>query len=537
MQVKSWPSAKHPVTEKQVDGYPVKVYQDRPYSLREILQNTARRSPDKVAFIFEDQQLTYQAFTQKVNRISSALQSLCQIKKGARVALLFTNTLEFCVCYFAITQLGAVCVPLNYRLSSREFEYLLQDTGARAAIIEGIFWDRIEPIRSQCSHLDHVFISGPALPDGMRDYQELEAGGAEDFREEPLDEEDLASIMYTSGTTGLPKGAMMCHRNLLCNAITATDVMELSEDTRQMVVTPLFHASALHSQLIPSILNGGSCVIMKEFKTLESLALMAKEKVNLVIGVPTMYWFWVNSPDFDNYDLSAIQYTISGAAAAAPELIKKLAKKFPNSKFVNAGGMTETTSLTYALPPEAALTKLGSIGWATPCMEIMVVDEEGQELPLNESGEFWFKGAALCKGYWNKPEANKASFTRGWIHTGDIGKVDEDGYLFILDRKKDMIIRGGENIYCVEVENVLYSHPKVLEAAVVGVPDKIYGEQVKAVLVLKPGKVAEAEEIQAFCSKSLAEYKVPKQVSFTDVLPRNPGGKVLKTALREQDQS
>ncbi len=537
MRVKSWPSEKHPVIEKQVDGHAVRVYEDRPCSLREILQNTTRRSPDKVALVFEDQQLTYRTFTQRTNRVSSALQCLCHIKKGDRVAVLFTNTLEFCVCYFAIAQLGAICVPLNYRLSSREFEYLLRDTGAGVAIIEDVFWDRIEPIRSQCTSLDHVFIAGPAIPDGTRDYQELEVESTKNFREDPIDEEDLASIMYTSGTTGMPKGAMMCHRNLLCNAITATDVMELSADTRQMVLTPLFHASALHSQLIPSILNGGTCVIMKEFKTLESLELMAKEKVNLVIGVPTIYWFWVNNPDFNKYDLNSIQYTVSGAAAAAPELIKKLAKKFPNSKFVNAGGMTETTSLTYALPPVAALTKLGSIGWATPCMEIMVVDEQGKELPLNEIGELWFKGAALCKGYWNKPEANKGSFTEGWIHTGDIGKVDEDGYLFILDRKKDMIIRGGENIYCVEVENVLYSHPKVLEAAVVGVPDKIYGEQIKAVLVLKPGMVADTEEIKTFCSTSLADYKVPKHVSFTDVLPRNPGGKVLKNTLREQHRS
>jgi len=533
MKAKSWPTAGLNITEKIIDGVPIQVYADRPLSLREVLRSAVSKAPNKVALIYQNQQLTYRDFGQRIDRVSTALQKLCGVQKGDRVAILFTNTIEFCVCYFAITQIGAVCLPVNYRLSSQEMDYQLKDTGAEVLIFEEIYWDRVQPILGQIPQLKHVFIRGAKIPAGVRNYEDLEGWGQTSFAEAPINEEDLASIMYTSGTTGRPKGAMICHRNLICNAITASYIMNVTPETKQIILTPLFHASALHTQLMSSVIKVGTSVIMKEFKTKESLELMAKEKVTLVIGVPTMYWFWSTHPDFDQYDLSSIEYTISGAAPAAPELIKLLAEKFPRSKFINAGGQTESTSFTFALHPSDALKKLGSIGWAAPCNEIIVVDEKGNEKPLNESGELWFKGPAVCKGYWNNPEGTRETFTNGWLHTGDIGKVDEDGYLYLLDRKKDMIIRGGENIYCIEVENVLYSHPKVLEAAVVGVPDKIFGEQVKAVLVLKPGEVSTEEEIREFCLKHLADYKVPKYVQFVEALPRNPGGKVMKSLLRE----
>lgn len=532
MKARPWPTEGLNITEKIIGGVAIKVYADRPHSLREVLQHAVSTSPEKVAFIYQDQQITYRDFGRRVDRVSSALQKLCGIEKGDRVAILFSNTVEFCICYFAITQIGAICLPLNYRLSSQEMEYQLKDTGSKVLIFEEIYWDRIQPILASIPNVQHFFITGQKPPSGLHNYAELEES-ATSFIEAPIEEEDLASVMYTSGTTGRPKGAMICHRNLICNAITASYVMNVTSETKQIVLTPLFHASALHSQLMSSILKVATSVIMKEFKTKDSLELMAKEKVTLVIAVPTMYWFWVTYPEFHRYDLSSIEYTISGAAPAAPELIKLLAEKFPRSKFINAGGQTESTSFTFALHPKDALRKLGSIGWAAPCNEIIVVDENGNEKPLNESGELWFKGPAVCKGYWNNLQGTRETFTKGWLHTGDIGKADEDGYLYLLDRKKDMIIRGGENIYCIEVENVLYSHPKVLEAAVVGVPDKIFGEQVKAVLVLKPGEVSAEEEIREYCLKHLADYKVPKYVRFVDALPRNPGGKVVKSLLRE----
>ena len=533
MRAQAWPTEGLDITEKVIDGVPIKVHADRPRSLRQVLRKAVSIAPGKVALVYRDERVTYREFGERTERVSTALQKGCGIRKGDRVAVLFSNTMEFCVCYFAVTQFGAVCLPLNYRLNSQEMEYQLKDTGARVLILEEIYWDRVQPILAQIPSLERVYVTGDQTPPGVRNYDELEKWPETAFLEWPIDEEDLASIMYTSGTTGRPKGAMICYRNLICNAITCSYCMNITSETKQMILTPLFHASALHSQLISSVLKGGTSVIMKEFKTKDSLELMAREKVTLVIAVPTMYWFWVTHAEFDRYDLSSVEYTISGAAPAAPELIKLLAQKFPRSKFINAGGQTESTSFTFGLHPRDALKKLGSIGWATPCNEIIVVNEKGEELPYNESGELWFKGPAVCKGYWNNPQATKETFINGWLHTGDVGKVDEDGYLFLLDRKKDMIIRGGENIYCIEVENALYSHPKVLEAAVVGVPDKIFGEQVKAVLVLKPGESATEEEIRSHCLQHLANYKVPKYVKFVDALPRNPGGKVMKARLRE----
>lgn len=534
MNGKSWPTEGLNITEKIIDRIPIKVYADRLLSLREILDRAVSTYPEMTALIYQGYEMTYREFGDRAAQVSGALQRLCGIQKGDRVALLFSNTLEFCIGYFAVVQIGAVCLPLNYRLSNQEMEYQLQDTEARVLIFEDIYRDTVLPILPNLDKVEQVFITGSDIPAGLRSYRELEGQGPS-FEKVPIDEEDLASIMYTSGTTGRPKGAMICHRNLICNGMTAVHIMKVTPKTRQMILTPLFHASALHSQLISSVLMGGTGVIMKEFKTKESLELMAREKVTLLVAVPTMYWFWVSYPEFDQYDLSSIELTLSGAAPAAPELIKLLAEKFPHSKFINAGGQTESTSFTFALPPEDALTKLGSIGWATPCNEIIVVDERGKELPRNEMGELWFKGPAVCQGYWNNPKGTKETITNGWLHTGDVGKVDEDGYLYLLDRKKDMIIRGGENIYCIEVENALYGHPKVLEVAVVGVPDKIFGEQVKAVLVLKPGETATEEEIRQFCFQHLADYKVPKYVRFTDALPRNPGGKVVKAKLREEN--
>jgi long-chain acyl-CoA synthetase len=534
MLVKSWPAEGLNITEKIIDGIPIKVYADRLYSLREVLRRAVITAPEKTALIFQGYEVTYREFGERAARVSGNLQRLCGIQKGDRVALLFSNTLEFCIGYFAVTQMGAICLPLNYRLSSEEMKYQLQDTGARVLIFEDIYKDTVLPILPDLDSLEKIFIHGKEIPEGIQPYGVLEEGDAQ-FEEWLIDEEDLASIMYTSGTTGRPKGAMICHRNLICNGMTAVNVMKVTPDTKQMILTPLFHASALHSQLISAVLTASIGVIMKEFKTKESLELMDREKITILVAVPTMYWFWVTYPEFDRYDLSSIELTISGAAPAAPELIKLMAEKFPRSRFINGGGQTESTSFTFALPPEAALKKLGSVGWAAYCNEIIVVNDQGEEQPYNAMGELWFKGPAVCKGYWNKPEQTRETITNGWLHTGDVGKVDEDGFLYLLDRKKDMIIRGGENIYCIEVENALYSHPKVLEAAVVGVPDKIFGEQVKAVLVLKPGESATPEEIREFCFKQLADYKVPKYVTFMEALPRNPGGKVVKARLREEN--
>jgi acyl-CoA synthetase (AMP-forming)/AMP-acid ligase II len=527
-----WDEAMLAVTTKQVDGTRIRVFADRPQSLGEMLKNAVARFPRKAALICNQTTVTYDAFGHKVAAVASALQLSHGVRKGDRVAILFSNTIEFCVSFFAITRIGAICIPLNYRLSPDEMVYQLEDTGAGLLIYESVYHDKIKSVRAKTNGLNKLFVVGEAAGPGVGRFDELAAWTGRDDHPVPVDEEDIASIMYTSGTTGKPKGAMLCHRNLICNAMSAAHIMAIGPDTRQIVLTPLFHASALHSQLMTSMLAGGTLVLMKEFKTRESLELMAKEKVNLVIAVPTMYWFWVNTPDFDRFDFSSLQYTISGGAPAAPELITRLAAMFPNAKFINAGGMTESVSFTFALPPGDALRKLGSIGWATPCMDIRVANENGESVGPEEIGELWYSGAAVCKGYWNKPEATRQTFKEGWLLTGDMGRFDEEGFLFLMDRKKDMIIRGGENIYSVEVENTLYAHPDILEAAVVGVPDQIFGEKVKAVVVPKPGHEVTGQSVKSFCQEHLAGYKIPEYIEIVDALPRTPSGKVKKNLLR-----
>lgn len=527
-----WSEEALEITTKHVDGRIIRVFANHPISLGEMLKRSVERYPDKNALIYNQTSVTYEEFGKRVDNVASALKLGHGIEKGDRVAILFSNTIEFCVCFFAITQIGAICIPLNYRLSPDETVYQLEDTNTGTLIYESIYHDKIQSVRTRAPSLNKLFAVGDVPTEGIGHFDELVSWEGQSAAPVALDEEDIASIMYTSGTTGKPKGAMICHRNLVCNAMSAAHIMEIGPDTKQIILTPLFHASALHSQLMTSVLEGGTLVLMKEFKTRESLELMAKERINLVIAVPTMYWFWVNTTDFDQYDFSSLQYTISGGAPAAPELITRLARMFPNSKFINAGGMTESISFTFALPPKDALRKLGSIGWATPCMDIGVMDENGNPVTVGEIGELWYSGAAVCKGYWNKPDATRQSFKDGWLLTGDMARFDEHGYLFLMDRKKDMIIRGGENIYSVELENTLYAHPDILEAAVVGVPDKIFGEKVKAVIVPKPDQAITEQSVKAFCLEHLADYKVPEYIEFVDALPRTPSGKVTKNLLR-----
>lgn len=300
-----------------------------------------------------------------------------------------------------------------------------------------------------------------------------------------------------------------------------------------LIMVPLFHVTGLHTQLAKSLFVGSTTVLMRTFKADKALEIIEAEGVTLSISVPTIYWLMLMCPDFSKRDLRTFRTIVYGGAPCPPELIQRLSKAFPGASLINAGGLTEGTSLQYALPPQDALRKAGSVGFPTPCTEFRIVDEEDRDVPSGEVGELLLKGAGIARGYWEDPEETRRTFQGGWLRTGDLAKVDEEGYLWLMDRKKDMIIRGGENIYSVEVENVLYAFPKILEAAVVGVPDPIFGEQVKAFVVLKEGQEATEEEIRAFCSKHLADYKVPKTVEILqEPLPRNPGGKVCKDLLR-----
>jgi long-chain acyl-CoA synthetase len=532
MWVKDWPAEGMDIEEATIGGVRMRINADRPRSLREVLRKVSALYPDKEAVIYEELRLTYKEIFSRINRISAALLKM-GFEKGDRIGLLFSNTIEFVYSYFAICQMGAIAVPLNYRLSSEELEYQLSNTEAKGLILEEGYWTTFAPIRDKLRELDWVFLVGDVERKGVRSFSKLIQWGEETFPEPDINEEDIASIMFTSGTTGRPKGVMLSHRNLITNGMNASHAMLMNHDSKQLIITPFFHASALHAQLIPNVLLGSTAVILKRYSTKASLEIMANEKINFLVAVPTIYWFWVTYTELHKFDLSSMKVAITGGAPASTELITRFYREFPNTKFINAGGMTECTSGAWGVPAEFMFKKLGSVGFAFPCVDVRTVSEDGRDVGVNEPGDLWYRGPAVCMGYWNNEKAWAESFSDGWLHSGDIGKVDEDGFLWLLDRAKDMIIRAGENIYCIEVENALYQDPKIAEAAVVGVPDKIFGEKVKAFLVLHEGEKATAEEIREFCLTRLADYKVPEYIEFVSELPRNPSGKVEKQKLRD----
>ena len=299
-----------------------------------------------------------------------------------------------------------------------------------------------------------------------------------------------------------------------------------------MCCIPLFHITGLSCLMLPPIFSGVACVYMRQFKTKDFLEIMAQEKVTQYMGVINVIWLMVNHPDFDQYDFSSFQTALFGGSPATEEMVRGIFSKLPHLQISVGYGLTECFAITTSTPYEDALRKIKAVGKCLPTVDAKIVDDEGYEVPTETIGEIVFKGTKIFKGYWKKPEATSATIVDGWVHTGDIGKIDDEGFIYILDRKKDMINRGGEKIYSLEVENVVSGYPKVLEVAVVGVPDQFLGEAVKVAIVLRPGQTADEEEIRKFCSEHLADYKVPKYVEFLDSLPRNPAGKVIKGGLR-----
>jgi long-chain acyl-CoA synthetase len=456
------------------------------------------------------------------------------IQKGDRVSILQGNSAEWPVSFFALSRLGAISVPLNIRFKGEELKFMIQDSGSKAIIFDPEFAVMIAEIKKDLGSVRHFIATGKEKSPGILSFEEL----LQEKEKPPfvdVDEEDLNSIFYTSGTTGRPKGAMTSHRNIIHVVISVSRVIGIPQGVKQLIAIPLFHVTGCDAQLLVGVYLGGTSVVMKAYKSDEAMALIEKEKIELVVGVPTMYWLMLNSPEFNKFDLSSLKSTTYGGAPAPPELIRQMKEKFPQSRLGNGYGLTETSSLVSFLTEEYILTKPGSIGPAIPTAEIRVVDPHGKDVPAGGPGEIFIRSPNVVQGYWENPQATKDAIVDGWLHTGDVGRLDEEGFLYIVDRMKDMIIRGGENVYCVEVENTLYAHPKVLEAAVIGVKDKFFGEQVKAIVVLKPGENATEEEIKAFCAQHIADYKVPKYVEFlNEPLPRNPGGKVIKTELKKK---
>ncbi len=520
------------VVREDHGGTRVLNYKVRPRNLHAILQASADKYADKNAFECRSGNATFGKFLADVECFAAAMQDRLKIKKGDRVALLLDNDLAFPLTFFAAARIGAVAVPINIRFVSIEIAYILKDSGARAVFVDPIYMSECSRAAKTAPDLEHIISTGRSsgAADGLH-LEDLIKNASGKADEVDVDENDLAAIFYTSGTTGEPKGAMCTHRNFIANAINSHVTVGSTPDDRGLVCVPLCHPTACHSQMISAIYLGSTCVILPRFNADETLTAIETSRITTLVGVPTVHWLLLTQIKLKDYDLDTLTNIIYGGAPASPELVRRLREAFPSVRLGNGYGLTETSSMATFLPDEYAMEKPDSVGPPVPTVELRIVDE-GIDLPPGKIGEIVLKGANVVDGYWRDPRATAEVFKDGWFYSGDLGRVDEEGFLHIVDRKKDMIIRGGENIYSVEIESALESHPDVFEAAAVGRADKVFGEQVMAYIVRNPGSRLTADEILDFCDKRLADFKVPKYIEFVDELPRNPAGKIDKRTLR-----
>ncbi len=499
--------------------------------VHEILEYTAGRLPDKTALIEGEAKLTFAQIDSGVKAFSARLAEL-GVTKGDRIALLFPNCIEFCIAYFAIMRLGAIVVPLNNRLAAKEFQYIINDADPHTLIIGHPFWDTYLSFRDGLDHPLTLIYAGEERKEHAEYFADMIDPCSQVLSPPSISYDDPACIMYTSGTTGLPKGAVMTNLNIFTNVRNCGAHMGYREDDTTLIVVPLFHVTGLNTQLLAFFYVGGTTVIMRDYKTAEMINLLATHKVTTMIAVPTIYTLMLTNPDLESVDISSLHTLSYGGASMAPDTIRALHTRL-GVNLINAYGLTETSSLATTMPPCDAVRKGSSVGLPVSGIQLRIVGKNGDNVNTGQVGELWVKGPNVVRTYWKKPEATAKNLGEGWLRTGDYARIDEEGYVYIVDRKKDMINRGGENVYSIEVESALQTNPKVLEAAVVPRSHTIFGEVVHAFVVPMPGLEPSEEEIILHCERQIADYKVPASVTFLEELPRNPGGKVLKRRLRE----
>jgi long-chain acyl-CoA synthetase len=543
-----------------IRGIPTRTWKNAPATLRDVFQ-TSRTFPDREFLVYDDERATYDAFARATLALARQLQA-DGVKKGDRVAVIMRNLPEWPVAFFAGVLIGAIVTPLNAWWTGAELEYGLADSGAKIAIVDDERLGRVSDYLDTLGDLKKVYVSRYAGEAPHPKVARLEdvigpTNGWKDLPDLPLPDvdmgpEDDVTILYTSGTTGQPKGALGTHRNMTSN-IGAGGISAVRNFLRAgqpapesdphkipqrvtLLVVPLFHATGLSATLGPTMNSGGKIVLMRRWDAEPAMRLIEREKVSSTGGVPTIAWQLIEHPARSKYDLSSLVAVTYGGAPSAPELVRKIGEIFPGSAPGNGWGMTETTATFTSHLGKDYENRPDSAGPAAPVGEMEIRDPADGKTVLAPGavGELWVKGPQVVKGYWNKPEATAETFVDGWLRTGDLARVDEEGFLFIIDRAKDMLIRGGENIYCVEVENVLYGHPDVMDAALVGIPHKTLGEEPAAVVHLKPGGTATESQLRAFVRERLAGFKVPVKIAFwPETLPRNANGKILKSELKK----
>jgi len=533
-----------------------------PIPLFQFLEDTAAKYPDNPALIFLHHAMPYRQLDELVNKLANALIGL-GVKKGDRVALYMANCPQYVIGYYATLKIGAVVVPVNPLYVAREVEHQLKDSGAETIVVMSRFYPVVQEVRSKTA-LKHVIVTNikeyfppvvkllftlakekkggdrVTLAQGDHWFQDLVAAAPAAKPNVQVGPDDLACFQYTGGTTGVAKGAVLTHRNLVANTMQAHSWFTRVEKGKEVYLTalPLFHSYGMTTCMNSAIYSAGALLLIPNPRDIKDvLKNIDKHKPTIFPGVPTMYVAINNHPDTPKYDLKSVKACISGAAGLPVEVQKKFTEITGGARLVEGYGLSEASPVTHANPLFGE-NRVGTIGVPFPDTECRLVDLETgtKDVPVGEPGELIIRGPQVMQGYWNMPDETAKTLRQGWLYTGDIAVMDADGYFRIVDRKKDMIIAGGFNIYPRDVEEVLYQHPKVQEACAAGVPDPYRGETVKAYIVLKPGQTATEQEIIDFCKERLAKFKVPTLVEFRDSLPKTMVGKILRRILVEEEK-
>lgn len=496
-------------------------------NLGTILMSNARDHADRPAIRFNDRVLTYATLDRAVRRVATGLRNK-GVAPGDTVALLIPNVPEFTISYFAILYAGGTVVPLNVLLSAREVAYHLEDSRARLLIAHPLFRDAAHQGATDAGGVPVVWATGVAGEAESLQAMELAPPIEQPHATSP---DDTAVILYTSGTTGKPKGAELTHSNLFLNcAVVLPRLLSFGRDDVALATLPLFHSFGQTCVQNACINAGASFTMLPRFTPEDALAIIQRDRVTLFHGVPTMYFAILHHPTADRFDLSTLRTCMTGGAAMPVEVMKTFEEKY-GVPVLEGYGLSETSPVASFNVPERPRVA-GTIGWPVWGVEMIILDDQDRPLPDGEPGEIGIRGHNVMKGYWRRPEATEEAMRNGWFHTGDIGIRDANGCYRIVDRTKDMVIRGGFNVYPREIEEVLYAHPDIIEAAVIGIAHERHGEEVKAIVVSRPGATLSAEQVIQYCKERLAAYKYPRIVEFRDTLPKGPTGKILKRELR-----
>lgn len=496
-----------------------------------LLAQNARKFPELLAIECEGRSYTYRQFNEEVNSLANGL--LVQgVNKGDKLAMMMKNSDHFVFTFFAAAKIGAVAVPVNFRLTASEVHYILDQSDTSFVVCDKEF-EQIIATAKQGTETRLVITVGDPEITGYHSYERILSNNLNEPDVEVSEQDDL-EILYTSGTTGRPKGALFDHSQIFKVGIAVVINMGIRQHERILHLAPLFHSAQLNLFLISGVALGATHIIHRDFHPVKTLQAIQEHKITHLFAVPAMYNFLLQVPNAADYNLSSIKRVGYGAAPMVPELVKKSIQLFKIDQFYNLCGLTEAGPGGILLDPEGHKHHLGKGGKPIFLTETRVVNEEGNDVLPGVIGEFIVRSDMVMKEYYKKPEETKSTLKNGWLYTGDLATIDEEGYITLVDRKKDMIISGGENVYSVEVEGILFEHPDVLDAAIIGLPDEVWGEAVCAIIVPKEGVVIDEREVKNFCRQKLAGYKVPRRIFIEEQLPRNASGKVLKYQLREK---